>query len=614
MSSVIPTIDYSSRDYAGLRESMLSFAAGALPDWAGARNRDPNDFGVMVLEGVAYQGDVLSYYVDRVANEAFLATATQRESVLAHASALDYIPRPATAATAVLSFTVDTAASMVIPAGFQVTTSAEGEGVVTFETTASITIAPIVGGTLVPVTVPVVEGVSVLDEIVGTSCGEQNEMFTLQESPVVAASVVVRVVEAPASPGVVWQVVSDLLKAGPSDNRYMLLPGEDDSITIKFGDGVNGRRPPRGAVVHASYRIGGGQAGNVDTGTLTTVVDESNYSYTNPALTPDVPPLINVVNQQPAIGGTDAESIESIRINAPLALRAHKRAVSLADYEVLALTVPTAQVGKARAVATVYTNVTLYVAPPGGGQPSSATLQTVVDYLADKVLAGVTVVAATPTYVGVDVAVSVEIDPRYSQPATAIAVRNAMAGMLDFNRVNFGYRISLSDVFATVAGVPGVAHVLVSKLARSGQGDTSDIVLRDNEFPVVGQVELIANGGTLPSSTSVAVAGPAAPAPVAAAAPTLQLIRCDPNSTHAELTWATGGSTTYWDVQVSFLSSTNAVIDERLFGSFTQPQASLDIPLIGQGRAAQISFRTRAFNGSTGPAVSAVTTVPYTCG
>ena len=614
MSDQPASIDYTSRDYAGLRESMLSFAAGALPDWAGARNRDPSDFGVMVLEGVAYQGDVLSYYVDRVANEAFLATATQRESVLAHASALDYIPRTATAATVVLSFSVDTSASMLIPAGFQVTTSAEGSGVVTFETTAPLAITPSTGGAPVPVTVPAVEGVSVHDEVVGTSCGEQNEVFTLQQSPVVAASVVVRVVEAPASAGTVWQVVSDLLEAGPSDNRYMLLPGADDSITVEFGDGVNGRMPPRGSVVHVSYRVGGGQAGNVDTGALTSVVDESNYSYANPALTPDVPPLISVVNQQPAVGGTDAESIESIRVNAPLALRTQKRAVSLADYEVLALTVPTAQVGKAKAVATVYTNVTLYVAPPGGGQPTSATLQAVVDYLSDKVLAGVTVVAATPTYVGVDVAVSVEIDPRYSQSATTIDVRNAMAGLLNFERVSFGTRVSLSDVFATVAGVPGVAHVLVSKLARGGQTGTSDVVLRDNELPVVGQVDLIANGGTLPSSTSVAVVGAAAVAPTATAAPTLALIRCDPNSTHAELTWTAGANTTYWDVQVSFLSSTNAVIDERLFGSFTQPQAVLDISLIGQGRAAQISFRTRAFNGSTGPAVSVVTTVPYTCG
>ena len=608
------SIDYTSRDYASLRESMLSFAAGALPDWAGARNRDPSDFGVMVLEGVAYQGDILSYYVDRVANEAFLATATQRESVLAHASALDYIPRPATAATALLSFTVDTSASMLIPTGFQVTTTAQGDGVVTFETTAPLAISPSTGGVAVPVTVLAVEGVSVHDEVIGTSSGAQNEMFTLQQSPVVAASVVVRVVEAPASLGAVWQVVSDLLDAGPIDNRYMLLPGADDSITVEFGDGVNGRMPPRGSVAYASYRVGGGQAGNIDIGALTIVINEGNYSYANPAVTPAVPPLISVVNQQPATGGTDAESIESIRINAPLALRAQKRAVSLADYEALALTVPTAQVGKARAVAVVYTNVTVYVAPPGGGQPSSATLQTVVNYFTDKVLAGVTVVAATPTYVGVDVAMSVEIDSRYSQSDTTINVRNALAGLLNFDQVDFGFRVALSDIFAVITGVPGVTHVLVSKLARSGQTGTTDIVLRDNELPVVGQVDLIANGGTLPSSTSVVVTGTSAVAPTATAAPTLALIRCDPNSTHAELTWTAGANTTYWDVQVSFLSSTNAVIDERLFGSFTQPQAMLDIPLIGQGRAAQISFRTRAFNGSTGPAVSVVTTVPYTCG
>ena len=610
MTSPVPPIDYTSRDFASLRESMLAFAAGELPTWAGARTRDANDFGVMLLEAVAYQGDILSYYVDRVANEAFLATATQRASVLAHAAALDYTPRPATAATTLLQFTVDTAATLVIPAGFQVTTSENDAALVTFETTADVTVAT--GGA--PVTVLAVEGVSVPDEIVGTACGEQNENFTLQQNPVVASSLAVRVVEAPGSSGTIWQVVSNLLEAGPTDNVYMLRSNEDSSLAIELGDNVNGRIAPRGAVVHVSYRVGGGEAGNVDTGKLTSIVNESAYHYVNPAVTPAVPPLINVVNQNPAIGGTDAESIESIRVNAPLSLRAQKRAVSLADYEVLALTVPTAQVAKAKAVASVYTNVTLYVAPPGGGQPTAAGLDAVVSYFSDKVLAGVTVVAASPSYVGVDVAVSVEIDARYSQTATTNAVRNAMAEMLNFETVTFGARIALSDVFATLASVPGVLHVLVSKMARAGQAGASDVVLRENELPVVGQIDLIANGGTLPSATSVTVVGGSVTQPTASTVPAIAVIRCDPNSTHVELTWTAGANTTYWDVQVSYLNDTSAVIDERLFGSFSTPQAVLDLPLFGIGRASLISFRTRAYNGAAGPALSPSVAVPYTCG
>src|SRR5687767_9363902 len=73
-----PVIDYLTKDYAGFRQGMLDQIPLRLPQWT---DRSEADFGVVLIELVAYVADILSYYQDRVANESFLSTATQRRSV-----------------------------------------------------------------------------------------------------------------------------------------------------------------------------------------------------------------------------------------------------------------------------------------------------------------------------------------------------------------------------------------------------------------------------------------------------------------------------------------------------------------------------------------------------
>lgn len=94
----VPTpIDYTSRDYASLREDLITAVKLRIPDWTA---EDPADFGLALLEAFAYMGDITSYYVDRAANEAFLPTATRRESLSDIAKTLGYFPSNARAAAA----------------------------------------------------------------------------------------------------------------------------------------------------------------------------------------------------------------------------------------------------------------------------------------------------------------------------------------------------------------------------------------------------------------------------------------------------------------------------------------------------------------------------------
>jgi hypothetical protein len=117
-------IDYLAKDYAGFRQALLDFVSTRFPSWT---ERSEADVGMMLLELFATQADWLSYLQDRVANEAFLGTATRRSSVAGHLALLGYRLFEGTTAATWLRFEVQPGASgtnqiVSLPPRTQVTT------------------------------------------------------------------------------------------------------------------------------------------------------------------------------------------------------------------------------------------------------------------------------------------------------------------------------------------------------------------------------------------------------------------------------------------------------------------------------------------------------------
>lgn len=106
-----PAIDYLAKDFHSFRQALLEYSATAYPSWV---ERSEADLGMTLLELLAATGDDLSYLQDRIAAEGSLTTATQRRSVVRHARLVDYEPRPATSARALIQVDV---ASGPLPAG-----------------------------------------------------------------------------------------------------------------------------------------------------------------------------------------------------------------------------------------------------------------------------------------------------------------------------------------------------------------------------------------------------------------------------------------------------------------------------------------------------------------
>lgn len=480
----IPQIDYTSRDYAAIRDDLYSLIPIFAPQWT---SRDPGDIGVAILEMFAHMADVLHYYIDRSASETFLATASQRESVLRIAKMLGYTPADTSPSTVELTFQNSTTSAIVVPALTQVAAYTVVDGSKTeviFETNAAVTVPAKVGATPGSVTVTATQGYTVADELLGSSDGTAGQIFTLSESPVIQDSISI------TASNTVYNNVQYLIESAGTDAVFVSSTDADYVTSVEFGDNVGGKIPPTNSQIYATYRVGGGVYTNVSINTVTTIL--TNYAAG-----------LTVNNTSVAVGGADIESIESIRINAPLSVSAGNRAVSLEDYASLAVQV--SGVAKAVAVAETYNSVVLYLAPFGDRGTNGSSLTQVFSNLADKVNLylepkmppGASVTVLPPDFVEINITVVVQALPQWKNSTVQVNAVKALQEILAFDNVVFGQRVTLHYVMSALAGASGVDYSTVTLLARAdgAQSGVNDAVLTANELPEAGTISVSVVGG-----------------------------------------------------------------------------------------------------------------------
>lgn len=136
-------ISYRPGDFASFRASQLArLSDAANPALRRLRSRETDDFTIALIDAWACVCEVLGFYQDRLANEAWLPTATERQSLVELGRLIGYRPRPGVAASTDLVFLLDdppggaaTVAAVTIPAGTRVQSlPGPGETAQTFET------------------------------------------------------------------------------------------------------------------------------------------------------------------------------------------------------------------------------------------------------------------------------------------------------------------------------------------------------------------------------------------------------------------------------------------------------------------------------------------------
>lgn len=312
------------------------------------------------------------------------------------------------------------------------------------------------------------QGYTVTNETIGTSTGQISQVYKLANTSVINDSVSITI------NGTSYVQVPYLIDYNGYDPVFTLYTNASNVSYVLFGDGVSGLVPPNNSIIYATYRVGGGTIGNVAANTIKTILTNSQVGLT----------VLNTYYGSPtdtgaASGGTDAESTDSIRLNAPRSMHALNRAVSLADYAAL---VKASGVSKAAAVADVYTSVTVFFVPYGdsGVQSDLVTPSTVFNntvpniktYLTDKIPANTTVTFQPASYVKTELFATITILPKYLQSLVKTQVAAAISSLFSIDNVSFQDTIYLSDVIAAATSVAGVASVKVTKLIRNDADQT----------------------------------------------------------------------------------------------------------------------------------------------
>ena len=115
----LDAIAYRAGTHASFFETMQArLSSAAFPQLAALTTRESRDASIALLDAWAMVGDVLTFYQERIANEAYLRTATERRSVLELARLVGYRLKPGLSASVYLAYTLEpTQDSTVIEIG-----------------------------------------------------------------------------------------------------------------------------------------------------------------------------------------------------------------------------------------------------------------------------------------------------------------------------------------------------------------------------------------------------------------------------------------------------------------------------------------------------------------
>jgi hypothetical protein len=136
-------IVYRGGTFPLFQARLLAALQARLPAW---RDLGRRDYGLALLDMWATLADIITFYQERIASEAFLRTAVRRESLIRIAALVDYRPNPGASAATYLAFTVDppkpgeAPKTITLPAGFRCQTKpAPSAPPLPFETDEAIT-------------------------------------------------------------------------------------------------------------------------------------------------------------------------------------------------------------------------------------------------------------------------------------------------------------------------------------------------------------------------------------------------------------------------------------------------------------------------------------------
>ena len=438
-------VGYLDRSYLQIKNSILRRLGQSNPE---ITDHSESNILVVIVSLFAGVSEMLNYYIDNMAREAFITTARRYSSVVKHTRLIDYRIKAALPASVNMQVVflgetneqIEILTPITIPQG---TTFQTNDGVQFLSIYDVITE---VGDDTI--NIPVEQKTYVFNNIIGETSGANNSIYEIGTN-YVHNSMLLKV------GGEIWDMVDTLGRSGPDDKHYVIEITAERKAIIKFGDDINGKVPAPGLELLASYYNTLGQAGNVDANTINQITFTFNLEAIGAR-------SFRVNNINAATGGTDYESIERIRRSAPLHLRTLDRAVTRQDYIDIAMLAP--GVDKATIHFDCGKFVEVYISPNGGGIAATPLLISTKDYI-DRRKMVTTFIDVKPAGES-QIVIDVEVWARFRMDAiqTREDILQALFENYNYDSSSVNRKIRKSDIIALIDNLEKVDYLKLNSI------------------------------------------------------------------------------------------------------------------------------------------------------
>lgn len=417
LSRAAPVLDTTSMDAESMIEDLIQYARLNYPEVLTDFNY--GQLARLLIDIVGYQFDLTTFYLNALLNETFVQTALRRNNLLRKGRDYGYVAPSARAATTQLLLTLDPLATYprTLRKNDNIFTTS-GSPVVEFSLVSDVLVPD-----ASPVTVDAHEGTLVLGEIVGYSDGTDLQQFTLTHKNLIDDSLEVYV------NGALWEAAITVVSLQSTDKKFTVFTDDQNVTFITFGDGTFGEVPLLNHAITVNYRYGGGHRGTLGSGAIRVVrsVDPAVLAVTNPEAT---------------VPGAPRPSMRQIKAEIPAQLDSINGAINATNLANAAVAVAGVSKASAKETDPLAREISLYIAPSGGGAPSDALKSLVQRSLRGSIGLGLRYTLQDPTYKGVSLSLLVHALPGFKKASVAAALTQVLSnpeltGVYDFDAVSF---------------------------------------------------------------------------------------------------------------------------------------------------------------------------------
>jgi len=414
----------------------------------------------ILIDVLAYNTYITAFNSNMVVNESFLDSATLRENVVSLAKNIGYVPRSRTAAKATVSFSITTSENvptLTLKRGLVCVGEASGT-TYTFSIPEDIT-ANVVDGSVQFNEIEIYQGTYLTKSF--TYDGSLEQRFVLNNSYVDTSTLKVYVKKTSENGlGIEYNIVDNILNVDSKSRIYLIQEIQDEKYEIIFGDGIIGKKlgdevTSDGTIITANYIVTDGRDGNGPSvfsfaGSIVKVVDGVETVID--------PGNVTITTINPAINGSEIESVNSIKYYAPRVYSSQNRAVTSRDYEAIIKqiypnTESVAVVGGEELDPPEFGNVLLSIKPKNGTYVSDFDKSRILSDLKQYTISGINqrIVDLKILYVEIDSAVyynNSQISLESSLKTRVTDTLTKYSESIDLNK--FGGRFKYSKVLQTI--------------------------------------------------------------------------------------------------------------------------------------------------------------------